>query len=105
MVPVRKVETERLVLETLRPSRAAELFDELNDPEVYKYIDEQMPADLQSLTKRYEALRSTGPEGGSELWLNWGQITRFRRAMTPGKRRKQKSEAVLAEKGAASMLR
>lgn len=63
--------TARLRLEPLVGSHSAELFGGLQSADLYEYIDEAAPTDVDALRRRYEALeRRTSPDG-SQDWLNW----------------------------------
>lgn len=58
---------------TLEPQVAAhadEMFGVLSDPAIYEFENEP-PASLAGLRRRFELLESRGPADGSELWLNW----------------------------------
>lgn len=64
-------ETERLLLEPLRPDHAAELFELLSDERLYRHIPQDPPATLEALTERYRRLESRRSPDGEQLWLNW----------------------------------
>lgn len=63
--------TARLCLEPLTPQHARQLFPVLSDPRMYTYIPDDPPADLSSLTARYQLLATRRSPEGDELWLNW----------------------------------
>jgi len=64
-------ETERLHLEPLRRSHAAELFEVLSDERLYHNIPHDPPATLAALNARYERLETRRSAKGDERWLNW----------------------------------
>lgn len=64
-------ETERLRLEPLRESHAAELFELLSDPRLYQFIPQDPPESLMWLAARYKLLESRTSADGTEAWLNW----------------------------------
>jgi len=65
------LETDRLRLEPLRESHAAELFDLLSDPRLYEFIPQDPPATLDALAARYRFLEARHSPNGDEAWLNW----------------------------------
>ncbi len=67
----RVLETERLRLEPLRESHAAELFDLLSDARLYEFIPQDPPVTLDALAARYKLLESRKSPNGGEDWLNW----------------------------------
>lgn len=64
-------ETERLHLEALRGTHAAELFPVLSDPRLYRYIPQEPPADPAALAARFERLEQRRSPTRDETWLNW----------------------------------
>lgn len=64
-------ETERLRLEPLRESHAAELFDLLSDHRMYQFVPQEPPESLAWLAARYKRLESRRSAEGDEAWLNW----------------------------------
>lgn len=64
------VETDRLVLEPLRPEHAAELAPALDDPELHHYIGGE-PASVDALWQRYQLQAVGRSPDGTEGWLNW----------------------------------
>lgn len=67
----RPLETPRLVLEPLVPSHAACVFEDLLDPELYRFIPREPPASLAALESRFRALSARASPDGREAWLNW----------------------------------
>lgn len=63
--------TERLRLEPLTPQHAPHLFPVLSDLDMYTYIPDDPPADIVTLTARYQRLATRRSPRGDELWLNW----------------------------------
>lgn len=62
--------TPRLMLEPLRPSHAALLFEGLSDPRLYVYHAGR-PQSAESLMLRFTQLATRRSPDGSETWLNW----------------------------------
>jgi ribosomal-protein-alanine N-acetyltransferase len=64
--------TERLACEPLAAGHAPLLFAELRNANLYRYIPQDPPADVEALAARYARLAAEphSPDG-SELWLNW----------------------------------
>ena len=60
-----------LRLEPILPRHAALLFDELQAPQLYRYIPHEPPATVEALTKRYQRWAKRQPDDGSEVWLNY----------------------------------
>jgi [ribosomal protein S5]-alanine N-acetyltransferase len=59
---------------TLEPQCAAyalELFELLNDPAVYAYLDDSPPQSRALLSERFARPESRRSGGGREHWLNW----------------------------------
>ena len=67
----RLFETERLRLEPLRASHAAELFEILSDERMYPFVPQEPPATLPALAKRFALLETRRSPDGGENWLNW----------------------------------
>ena len=67
---MRTLETAALTLEPLTVRHADEMFAVLGDPAIYEYENEP-PASLDALRRRYAALESRRSPDGSEGWLNW----------------------------------
>jgi ribosomal-protein-alanine N-acetyltransferase len=68
---MRAIETARLLLEPLEAAHAAELFDVLADPAIYRYLDEAAPVSRDHLRRTYERRAQRNSPDGTELWLNW----------------------------------
>lgn len=64
-------ETERLVLEPLRETHAAELFGVYSDPAMYSFIPQEPPPSLEALASRYRLLETRRSPDEAEQWLNW----------------------------------
>lgn len=64
-------ETERLRLEPLRETHAAELFEIFSDPAMYRYVPQDPPESLEKLEARYKFLEARSSPDGDEAWLNW----------------------------------
>ena len=67
---MRTVGTAALTLEPQAQQHAAEMFVVLSDPAIYEYENEP-PASLEALRRRYAALESRCSPDGREQWLNW----------------------------------
>lgn len=68
----RAMRTTRLRLEPIRPEHADLMFDGLQDPSLYRYQNDPIPATRAALRERYARLASgRAPEPGGALWLNW----------------------------------
>jgi [ribosomal protein S5]-alanine N-acetyltransferase len=68
---MRKLSTERLVLEPLQESHAPELFRVLVDPIIYTFLHERPPFTEEELRARFRFLeKRLAPDGRSE-WLSW----------------------------------
>ncbi len=65
----------RIVLEPLREAHATELFALLNDPELWRYTDDEPPQSLPALAARYRRLESRRSPDGRQQWLNWAVVT------------------------------
>ena len=64
-------ETERLRLEPLRASHAAEMFEMLSDNRLYRFIPRDPPPTLDDLVARFRRLETRASSTGDEAWLNW----------------------------------
>jgi ribosomal-protein-alanine N-acetyltransferase len=63
--------TERLELEQLSKDHSPKFFSSLQSPDLYRFISDRAPVDLDSLSSRFEILsRGVSPDG-HELWQNW----------------------------------
>ena len=67
---MRTLVTGALTLEPLAVRHADEMFPVLSDPAIYEYENEP-PASLEALRRRYAALESRRSPDGGEAWLNW----------------------------------
>jgi len=67
---MRTVGTAALTLEPQAQQHAAEMFVVLSDPAIYEYENEP-PASLEALRRRYAALEARRSPDGREQWLNW----------------------------------
>jgi len=67
---MRTLETAALTLEPQVAAHALEMFPVLCDPAIYEY-ENQPPASLEWLRKRYEHLESRQSADGTQQWLNW----------------------------------
>ena len=47
------------------------LFEGLGHPDLYAFIEERPPANLETLRARYERLATGRSPDGDERWLNW----------------------------------
>ena len=63
--------TERLALEPLTATHAAEMYDVLRDPALYDHLDYGPPASPDALRSVYRELEPRLSPDGSQLWLNW----------------------------------
>lgn len=73
-------ETERLLLDPLCESHAAELFNVYSDPRMYTFIPQDPPASLEALAARYRFLEARRSPDGTEQWLNWAVRLKSTRA-------------------------
>ena len=64
-------ETERLRLEPIRESHAAEMFELLSDPAMYRFVPQDPPESIEALAARYHRLETRCSPDGEEAWLNW----------------------------------
>ncbi|MFT5286162.1 MAG: ribosomal-protein-alanine N-acetyltransferase [Planctomycetota bacterium] len=64
-------ESARLLLEPLVSSHAAELYETLAAPEIFRFIPQERPSSLASLVERCQRLESRQSADGNEVWLNW----------------------------------
>ena len=55
----------------LRGDHAAELFDVLAEPSLYRHLDDAPPPSLAWLVERFDALARGAPPELDEVWLNW----------------------------------
>jgi RimJ/RimL family protein N-acetyltransferase len=68
-------QSERLVLEPLRPDDADEMCTVLGDPALHEHVGGR-PLALAELRERYRRLAGGRSDDGAQLWLNW--IVRLR---------------------------
>jgi [ribosomal protein S5]-alanine N-acetyltransferase len=62
---------KRLEFEFIKEKHAACIFDEINDPKIYRYIPPNKYNTLELLKERYKSLSKGSPEDRSCVWLNW----------------------------------
>lgn len=74
--PDRVLGTRRLLLEPIKASHAAELFEPLRDYRLYAFIPQEPPASEAALRDRYGKLSSRRSPEGDEAWLNWAMRER-----------------------------
>jgi RimJ/RimL family protein N-acetyltransferase len=67
---MRTLASARLTLEPQTASHAPAMFEVLADPAIYTY-ENQPPASLDALTRRFLRLESRQSPDGREQWLNW----------------------------------
>ncbi len=65
------LETPRLTLEPLSSEHAPLLLVALSDPQIYQFIPQEPPLDLDKLRERYRKLETRSSEDGTKAWLNW----------------------------------
>jgi RimJ/RimL family protein N-acetyltransferase len=63
--------TDRLVIETLAPEHAPELFAALDDPRVGRFIGGPDVTTLDRLSNRIAVVGRGAPAASGEVWLNW----------------------------------
>lgn len=68
---IASIETTRLRLSPLLPHHADALYVGLQDPSIYRYIDERAPVSREALRDRYERLATRRSPDGHDVWLNW----------------------------------
>ena len=69
-VPMRALQTPRLVLEPQTEAHAGEMYAVLTDPAIYEFENEA-PASVEVLRERYRKLETGRSPDGTQLWLNW----------------------------------
>src|SRR5689334_23661391 len=67
---LRRIGTERLVLEPQLAAHARQMFALLQDPAIYRYENEAPPS-VQWLEERFRRLETRVSADGREQWLNW----------------------------------
>jgi ribosomal-protein-alanine N-acetyltransferase len=70
-VPQISLECPRLMLKPLLANHASDIYSELLNPSLYKYIPDTPPNSLRELEDRYSLLESRKSADGKDLWLNW----------------------------------
>lgn len=60
-----------IVLESLLPEHAVEMFAGLANPAGYRFLPDEPPSNLQTLRVRYDRQAAGSSPDGSEIWLNW----------------------------------
>ena len=63
--------TAELVLEPLVAAHADTMFELLNDPELYRYLDHPPPPSVEHLRSVYASVETRLAPDGSQVWLNW----------------------------------
>jgi ribosomal-protein-alanine N-acetyltransferase len=71
MTSERKDAMGRVQLEPLLPEHAAEMYQGLQNQEIYRFIDERPPLSEAALRERYERLALRRSPDGRYEWLNW----------------------------------
>jgi len=66
-----RIVAARLDLEPLTHEHAAEMFEILKDPLLYKFTGDTPPSDIDTLVRRYEFWEKRRSPDGLQLWLNW----------------------------------
>lgn len=64
-------ETERMRLEPLCESHAAELFTIFSEARMYRFVPQEPPATRAMLARRFALLETRRSPEGTEAWLNW----------------------------------
>jgi len=65
-----KIETRRLVLEPLRIEHAELCIGKLQELELYTYVPQEPPVEVEELRTNYKRILS-GSQTTDEVWLNW----------------------------------
>lgn len=63
--------TSDLRLEPLRPEHAHLLFNGFSDPDLYAFIPQEPPVDIDALRARYQRLSARRSSDGTQVWPNW----------------------------------
>lgn len=66
-----RLRTRRLDLLPIDRSHASVMFSLLNDVAMHEFTGGKPPADVETLSRRYEGWEERRAPDGSELWLNW----------------------------------
>jgi RimJ/RimL family protein N-acetyltransferase len=69
-VPMRALQTPRLVLEPQTEAHAGEMYAVLTDPAIYEF-ENVPPVSVDALRERYRKLESGRSPDRTQLWLNW----------------------------------
>ncbi|WP_419729759.1 GNAT family N-acetyltransferase [Lichenicola sp.] len=69
--PTPTLRTGRLILEPLRSDHAAEMFDGLSDPALYRYLVDLPPRSPAALQAQYREIASGLSPDGEQLWHSW----------------------------------
>jgi len=69
--PAGEAPSRRLSLEPLTVAHAPAMFEILNDPKIYTYLDFPPPPSLEHLQRVYAQLETRRSPDGAEQWLNW----------------------------------
>ncbi len=69
--PLPVLRTKRLVLTPLLASDAAAMFPELQDPQLYEFLDVQPPQSEAEVADRYRQLERREAPDRDERWWNW----------------------------------
>ena len=63
--------TARLTLEPIQPDHADELFQPLQEPQLYTFIPQDPPSSIEALRERFARLATGRSPDGTQIWLNW----------------------------------
>jgi [ribosomal protein S5]-alanine N-acetyltransferase len=63
--------TARLRLESIEERHAELFFDQLQNPDLYRFTPDAPPRTIDELRFRYRALECAHSPDGTEVWLNW----------------------------------
>lgn len=70
------LESRRVILEPIRVSHAAMVYEGLLDESLYRFIPQEPPESVEALENRYRVLSSRASPDGREAWLNWAMRLR-----------------------------
>lgn len=65
------IETNRLIISSLKPDHASSLFEPFSDSELYTYIFWEVPASIESLRAKFERICVGQSPDKKQIWLNW----------------------------------
>lgn len=65
-----RLRTLRLDLEPVRPEHADEVWGQIDDARMWRYFEEQRPATVDALRRRYQNWER-GSTADGQIWLNW----------------------------------